>query len=72
MGYSIRTSNHRYGRWIDFESRQTISEELYDYGDPGSVTIRQAYRIENTNMVSNPALSGVLKHMRHLLDQQLN
>ncbi len=71
MGYSIRTSNHRYGRWIDFESRQTIAEELYDYGDPGSVTIRQAYRIENTNMVSNPALSSVLKDMRQLLDQQL-
>ena len=72
MGYSIRTSKYRYGRWIDFENRQTIAEELYDYGDPGSVTIRQAYRIENTNRVSHPAMSGVLHDMRGLLDKQLN
>ena len=72
MGYSIRTSQHRYGRWIDFESRQTIAEELYDYGGPVSVTIRQPYRIENSNLVSVPAMSGVLNDMRQLLDNQLN
>jgi arylsulfatase A-like enzyme len=31
MGYSIRTPRHRYTRWVQWPSRQTFSEELYDY-----------------------------------------
>ena len=69
MGYSIRTPDFRYGRWIDFKSRKTTAEELYDYTDPQSVTIRSVYRIENTNKAADPAMAGVLKKMRLLMDQ---
>ena len=71
MGYSIRTSFHRYSRWIDFENRQTIAEELYDYGDPDSVDPRQAYWIEYANKASDPALFGVLQDLRQLMDREL-
>lgn len=72
MGYSIRTPTHRYGRWIDFKSRETIAEELYDYNNPDSVTIRAVYRIENTNKVTDPEQATVLKDMRELMDSQLS
>lgn len=31
MGYSIRTRDFRYTRWVDFESRDVLAEELYDH-----------------------------------------
>jgi arylsulfatase A-like enzyme len=30
MGYSIRTEQYRYTRWVDHNSKSIISEELYD------------------------------------------
>lgn len=32
MGYSLRTANMRYTRWVDWETKQIKSEELYQYG----------------------------------------
>ena len=31
MAYSIRTKDFRYTRWVDFESREVLAEELYDH-----------------------------------------
>ena len=70
MGYSIRTPTHRYGRWIDFSSREVIAEELYDYTDASSVTFRGDYRIEHANVVDEPALSGVLDALRATMSEQ--
>jgi iduronate 2-sulfatase len=33
MGYSLRTANMRYTRWVDWENKQIKSEELYQYSD---------------------------------------
>jgi iduronate 2-sulfatase len=32
MGYSLRSSTHRYTRWISWGDRQAVAEELYEYG----------------------------------------
>jgi iduronate 2-sulfatase len=70
MGYSIRTPTHRYGRWVDFSSREVIAEELYDYTDVSSVTSRGDYRIENANLVDEPASSRVLDELRAKMNEQ--
>ena len=70
MGYSIRTPTHRYGRWIDFSSREVIAEELYDYTDASSVTYRGDYRIEHANVVDEPAFSSVLDELRATMNEQ--
>ena len=33
MGYSLRTENHRYIEWVDFETDQERFAELYEYKD---------------------------------------
>jgi len=35
MGYSVRTSGHRYTQWVKWDTQEVIAEELYDHGvDP--------------------------------------
>jgi len=31
MGYSMRTDEYRYTKWIDFETKETVALELYDH-----------------------------------------
>lgn len=71
MGYSIRTPTHRYGRWINFQTREILSEELYDYTDPGSVEKSDVYRIEHTNMIDDPAQADDLDSLRGKMDSRL-
>ena len=33
MGYSIRSEQYRYTQWIDYESAELLSEELYNIED---------------------------------------
>jgi iduronate 2-sulfatase len=67
MGYSVRTAGMRYTRWIDWKSRQTLAEELYDYQAAGSVEQRPPFAIERTNVAADPAYAAQREHLRGLL-----
>ena len=71
MGYSIRTYTHRYTRWVEWPSRKTMSEELYDYAAPASATRDGAFFIEQQNVAADPACAGELSRMRSKLDEVL-
>jgi hypothetical protein len=71
MGYSIRTSTHRYTRWIDWGTRETVAEELYDYSSPDSAAMRQGYLIEQVNVVYDPVRVAVRDRLRQLMDQTM-
>ena len=60
MGYSIRTETHRYTRWVEWPSRKTIAEELYDYTSQASATREGAFLIEQENVVADPAYAESL------------
>lgn len=69
MGYSIRSHTHRYTRWVEWPSRTTTAEELYDYGSPASATREGALFIEQRNVAADPAYAGELGRMRSKLDE---
>ncbi|MCC6352578.1 MAG: sulfatase [Verrucomicrobiae bacterium] len=69
MGYSIRSPTHRYTRWVEWPSRTTTAEELYDYGSPASATREGALFIEQRNVAADPAYAGELGRMRSKLDE---
>ncbi len=73
MGYSIRTRNERYTRWINWQSRETIAEELYDYSGQRSgaqnATLHGGQLIEQKNTAaSQPDLR---KRMSDQMDELL-
>ncbi len=72
MGYSIRTDTHRYTRWVEWPTRKSIVEELYDYTAPASATRDGALFIEQQNIVANPAYAGELSRMRSKLEHVFN
>lgn len=53
MGYSIRTKNARYTRWVNWQSRKTIAEELYDFSGPQSATLHAGHLIEQQNIAAS-------------------
>jgi iduronate 2-sulfatase len=66
MGYSIRTKDARYTRWLNWKSGQAIAEELYDYSGSQNVTLHSGHLIERRNTAAiQPAL---LKRMSHRMD----
>jgi arylsulfatase A-like enzyme len=69
MGYSIRTETHRYTRWVEWRSRKTTAEELYDYTSQASATRDGAFLIEQQNMIANPAYAETLDRLRSKLDE---
>jgi arylsulfatase A-like enzyme len=69
MGYSIRSAEHRYTRWIDWLSEQVLAEELYDYASPQSVARHQSLLIERQNVASE--CPELLLHMRGQMDRLL-
>jgi|OpeIllAssembly_1097287.scaffolds.fasta_scaffold00181_2 iduronate 2-sulfatase len=69
MGYSIRSDTHRYTRWVEWPSRKTVSEELYDYASPASATRDGALFIEQQNVAADPAYAGELRRLRSKLDE---
>jgi len=69
MGYSIRTSNQRYTRWIEWQSSQLLAEELYDYQSPISVSQSLAFPVERANLADQPAQAARLKQLREQLDE---
>ncbi|HEY6403275.1 MAG TPA: sulfatase-like hydrolase/transferase [Blastocatellia bacterium] len=46
MGYAVRTDRFRYVEWRDFETRELLARELYDYSTGGAETV---------NLASDPA-----------------
>jgi iduronate 2-sulfatase len=71
MGYSVRTSTHRYSRWIDWPTGKVLGEELYDYADASSVLHTDAYWIEKANLAGDPANAKLLERMRGKMDEVL-
>jgi len=72
MGYSVRTLSYRYTRWIDWRTRATVAEELYDYGNSNSVERMNSFLIEHANVVTAPALQPTLQELRVTLDHMLS
>ena len=57
MGYSIRTQGVRYTRWLRWDSREVVAEELYDYSPPEGAKRSVAVLLEEENVASGkPAL----------------
>jgi iduronate 2-sulfatase len=71
MGYTLRDATQRYTRWVEWPSRKTVSEELYDYAAPASATRDGAFFIEQQNIAAAPAYAGELSRMRSKLDEVL-
>ena len=59
MGYSIRTENHRYTEWMNWESKELSAIELYDHSIDPNENINVANLEENKPIVKN--LSEKLK-----------
>ena len=51
MGYSIRSKQERYTRWINWQSRETIAEELYDYSSPPNTRLPSTQHFERKNLI---------------------
>ena len=62
MGYTIRTDEYRYTRWINIKSQQVIAEELYH-------TEKDPLEIQNLIQSTNEPL---LQKMQNHLDQAIN
>jgi len=72
MGYSIRTDTHRYTRWVEWPSRKTIVEELYDYTSARSAVRQGALLVEQENVVQDPAYAETRDRLRTRLDRMLS
>ena len=68
MGYSIRTDSHRYTRWIDWDSKEIIAEELYDYTTTNSVLRQANLLIEHQNLASDTAYAPLQEQHSRQLD----
>ncbi|MHC4994340.1 MAG: sulfatase [Planctomycetota bacterium] len=71
MGYSIRTDRRRYTRWVDWRTRETIAEELYDYTSDGSVSRVGPFDVERQNIIRDPAYSTVRDQLTRKMDEVL-
>jgi hypothetical protein len=72
MGYSIRTDTHRYTRWVEWPTRKTAAEELYDYTVRDSATRDGAFLIEQQNMIENPTYAQLRDQLRAKMDEVLS
>lgn len=68
MGYSIRTQSQRYTRWIDWESKKTLHEELYNYGLESNDPKTSPYAIESENLVGHSAHAATHKQLSQQMD----
>ena len=69
MGYSIRTQAHRYTRWVQWPSRTTVIEELYDYESPGARLGGGALLVARENVLDNPAYAETRDQLRMKMDE---
>jgi iduronate 2-sulfatase len=68
MGYSLRSATHRYTRWVEWPSRQTITEELYAYPAPPQAG---PTLVEERNLIDDAAAAPVRDRLRAALDTML-
>lgn len=61
MGYSIRSQDHRYTRWIDHENGDVIAEEIYDLR-------RDLY--QRSNQIRDADLRDIIIRHRRLLENE--
>jgi arylsulfatase A-like enzyme len=71
MGYSVRTRNHRYTRWVRWPSREVFEEELYDYRSDRSAVQQGAFLVERRNVSHDPAYGQLRKQLSLMLEQTL-
>ena len=73
MGYSIRTSSKRYTRWIDWQNRRVLSEELYDYSSKTSSREFSGNRFERKNIAQTQPeeLQTMSEHMDKMFARRL-
>ena len=71
MGYSLRTKSYRYTRWIDWNTRKTFAEELYDYSLKSSVRTQGKYLIERESVVDEFPSVATRDELRKQLDEVL-
>jgi iduronate 2-sulfatase len=71
MGYSIRTNQYRYTRWIDWNAKELQAEELYDYASDKSVDLEATFQIERNNVIDVPEYAALREQLRLRLDELL-
>lgn len=71
MGYSIRTSDSRYTRWLNWSSRSVLAEEYYDYSDPQSAELQHGRLVERASLLNDPEHADAVARLRQALDRQL-
>ena len=71
MGYSIRTETHRYTRWVQWPTRQTLVEELYDYDSSRSAVRQGAFLVERKNVAGDPGYAELRERLGAMMDQSL-
>ena len=69
MGYSIRSRDQRYTRWIEWHSRNTVAEEFYDYSVAPIAT--RTFLLEDANRAGDPAYETARARMSQQLDKML-
>jgi iduronate 2-sulfatase len=72
MGYSLRTSSHRYTRWISWSDRKIVAEELYDYDNSYCVNHEGAFWIEQRNIADQTDQKATLDQLSTRLDHMLH
>ena len=71
MGYSLRTATHRYTRWIQWDTRETIVEELYAYLHLDASSFPSNSLLEEQNLVSDPEAASIRDQLRRMMDELL-
>jgi iduronate 2-sulfatase len=71
MGYSLRTATQRYTRWVEWPSRRTRAEELYDYALTDGATREGAYLLERRNLIEHPDYAAARGQLRARMDEML-
>jgi iduronate 2-sulfatase len=71
MGYSLRTATQRYTRWIDWNTRRTVAEELYDYASGPGTSREGAFWIEHQNIVDHSGMADAKQTLSLQLDEML-
>jgi iduronate 2-sulfatase len=72
MGYSLRTDTHRYTRWINWQAKEVLSEELYDYTSPASVIQQGSFAVEIANVAQSTDYDELRSELRGKLDETLS
>lgn len=72
MGYSVRTTSHRYTRWVTWPARQIVAEELYDYTTGPSTRREGTLWIEEENLAAHPQQTDSRQSLSQELDQMLS